>query len=146
MRWTSLILMSCSSLTSFDVYLQPFFSYANEWHWALQTERRERGPSLPASPWQTPVPWSRSLHRGNDAKWRECSREDKMMWKECLQCDGGEGSPAAGATVWLRFGYTHPGGNKEKLKGRDRRNYERSNMLDFGIGVMVGVEGLKVPL
>lgn len=29
-RWTSLILMRCSSLTSFDVYLQPFFSYANE--------------------------------------------------------------------------------------------------------------------
>lgn len=43
-RWTSLILMSCSSLTSFDVYLQPFFSYANEWHWALQIERRELDP------------------------------------------------------------------------------------------------------
>lgn len=44
MSWTSLILMSCSSLTSFDVYLQPFFSYANGWHWALQIERRELDP------------------------------------------------------------------------------------------------------
>lgn len=64
-----------------------------------------------------------------------------MMWKECLQCDGGERSPAAGATVWLRFGYTHPGGNKEKLKGGDLRNYERGNMLDFGIGVGVEISG-----
>lgn len=48
-RWTSLILMRCSSLTSFDVYLQPFFSDANEWHWALQIEGGERDPSASTS-------------------------------------------------------------------------------------------------
>lgn len=65
----------------------------------------------------------------NDVK-----RMSAMWW-------GRERIPAAGATVWLRFGYTHPVGNKDKLKGGDLRNYERDNMLDFRIGVGVEMSG-----
>lgn len=66
----------------------------------------------------------RMQQRGqNDVK-----RMSAMWWRR-------ERSSAAGATVCLRFGYTHPRGNKDKLKGGELRNHERDNMFDFGIGV-----------
>lgn len=70
-----------------------------------------------------------------------CPLKLKVVWREWCQMEGmqqrgqndvkrmsamwwgRESSPAAGATVWLGFGYTHPVGNKEKLKGGDLKNY-----------------------
>lgn len=37
-------------------------------------------------------------------------------------------------------GYTHPVGNKKKLKGGYLRNHEKDNVLDFGIGERGGDE------